>query len=80
MTRTVRNGVLVLVAGTVLTLVLGLSGSIAPWLVPPLMATARELSAPALPSATTFAQLTGWAVAWSAVALAGYARLRRSRS
>ena len=79
-TRTIRNGVTVLVLGAVLVIVLGLRGSIAPWLVPPVMATARELNARALPSGSTVGLLTAWAVAWSAVILAGYAHLRRRRS
>ena len=79
-TRTVRNGVTVLVAGAVLAVVLGLSGSVAPWLVPPVMATARALAADESPSGGTLWLLIGWALAWCAVALAGYARLRRSRS
>jgi hypothetical protein len=79
-TRSIRNGVAVLVSGSVLVVVLGLSGSIAPWLVPPVMATARALSRSVLPSATVFVQLGAWAVAWCAVALCAYAGLRRSRS
>jgi hypothetical protein len=79
-TRSVRNGVTVLVAGTVLAVVLGLSGSVAPWLVPPVMATARALAGEESPTGGALWLLTGWASAWCAVALAGYARLRRSRS
>jgi hypothetical protein len=79
-TRTVRAGVTVLVSGSVLVVVLGLSGSIAPWLVPPLMATARALSRPALPADATFALLTAWAAGWCAVVFAGYGWLRRRRS
>jgi hypothetical protein len=79
-TRSVRNGVTVLVAGAVVAVVFGLSGSIAPWLVPPLMATARALNQRTLPSTVTFWLLSGWAVLWCAVVLAGYALLRRRRS
>jgi hypothetical protein len=79
-TRSVRNGVTVLVAGAVLVVVLGLRGSWAPWLVPPVMATARDLNASTLPSGGTFVLLTAWAAAWCAVTLAGYAWLRRGRS
>lgn len=79
-TRTVRNGVTVLVVGAVLAIVLGLSGSVAPWLAPPLMATARALNETTLPPGTVFWQLGVWAVAWCCVALAGYAYLRRRRS
>jgi hypothetical protein len=79
-TRTVRNGVTVLVVAVVLVVVLGLRGSIAPWLVPPVMATARALNGDTLPSAATVGLLTGWAVLWCAVAFGGYAWLRRGRS
>ena len=62
--RTGRDGVAVLVVGAVLAIVLGLSGSIAPWLVPPLMATARALAGDAgLPSGRPSSLLTGWALA-----------------
>jgi hypothetical protein len=79
-TRTVRNGVIVLVTGAVLAIVLGLSGSVAPWLVPPLMATARALTADELPSAGAFWLLAGWTLLWCAAAFSGYGRLRRNRS
>jgi hypothetical protein len=79
-TRTVRNGLVVLVVGAVLAIVLGLSGSIAPWLVPPVMATARALTASPLPAGSTFWLLTLWALGWCAVALGGYGWLRRRRS
>jgi hypothetical protein len=79
-TRSVRNGVMVLVVGSVLAIVLGLQSSVAPWLVPPVMATARDLTARELPSAGTYLLLTGWALAWCAVVLTGYGWLRRSRT
>jgi hypothetical protein len=79
-TRTIRAGVTVLVTGAILVVVLGLSGSIAPWLVPPVMAMARALSRPALPAAGTFWLLGSWAAAWCAVMLGAYAFLRRRRS
>ena len=79
-TRTVRGGVTVLVVGAVLAVVLGLSGSVAPWLAPPLMATARALNEPSAPTGATLWQLAAWAVAWCTVALAAYARLRRGRA
>jgi hypothetical protein len=79
-TRTVRNGVVVLVVGAVLAVVLGLRGSWAPWLVPPVMAMARDLNASALPSRGTFLVLTSWAMVWCTVALGGYGWLRRGRS
>jgi len=64
----------------VLAIVLGLSGSVAPWLAPPMMATARALNADEAPSAGRLVLLTGWAVLWCGVVLAGYAGLRRRRS
>lgn len=76
----VRNGVAVLVVSAVLVIVLGLQGSAVPWLVPPLMATARALTPDELPSAGTVGLLAAWALAWSAVAFTAYGRLRRSRS
>ncbi|GAA3335413.1 hypothetical protein GCM10020358_03600 [Amorphoplanes nipponensis] len=79
-TRTVRNGVAVLVSGAVLTIVLGLSGSVAPWLAPPVMATARALAAEELPPAGRFWLLASWTALWCAVVVGGYARLRRRRS
>ena len=75
----VRNGVAVLVVAAVLVVVLGLQGSIAPWLVPPVMATARELSGRHLPAAAVLALLTTRTVIWSGVAVGLYARLRRAR-
>jgi hypothetical protein len=79
-TGSVRNGVAVLVVAAVLVVVLGLRGSIAPWLVPPVMAMARALSDQDVPPAGTLIRLTVWAVLWCGVALTGYGRLRRSRS
>ncbi|MEV4705956.1 hypothetical protein [Actinoplanes sp. NPDC049316] len=79
-TRTIRAGVTVLVTGAVLGVVLGLQGSFAPWLVPPLMATARALAAVPLPPPGEFWLLSGWGVLWCAAALAAYGWLRRRRS
>jgi hypothetical protein len=79
-TRRVLPGVAVLATGSVLAVVLGLRGSIAPWLVPPVMATARELSAEAVPAAGTLVLLSGWTIGWCAVALVVYAVLRRARA
>ncbi|WP_229073974.1 hypothetical protein [Actinoplanes sp. DH11] len=79
-TRRVLPGVAVLVTGSVLTVVLGLRGSIAPWLAPPVMATARALSEGTAPAAGVLLGLAGWALLWCAAALALYARLRRGRS
>jgi hypothetical protein len=79
-TRTVRTGVTVLVVAAVLVVVLGLKGSWAPWLVPPVMATARALNDPGTPPAGTLTLLVGRALLWSAAAFTGYAGLRRARS
>ena len=79
-TRRIALGVTVLVTGSLLAVVLGLSGSWLPWAVPPVMATARALTRVPLPGAGTFGLLVGWALAWSAVVLGGYAWLRRDRS
>jgi hypothetical protein len=79
-TRTIRNGLIVLVVGSVLAVVLGLKGSIAPWLVPPMMAMARALTADPFPAGGRFVLLTARAAVWSAVALGGYLWLRRRRS
>lgn len=79
-TRRVLPGVAVLVTGSVLVIVLGLRGSIAPWLVPPVMAVARELSTGPAPAAGTLALLGGWTILWCAAALGLYAVLRRGRA
>jgi hypothetical protein len=85
-TRTVRTGVAVLVTAAVLIVVLGLKGSWAQWLVPPVMATARALNATGTPPigntppAGQLILLIAWAVVWTAAAFTGYAALRRSRS
>jgi hypothetical protein len=79
-TGNTRNGVVVLVVAAVLVVVLGLQGSVAPWLVPPVMATARVLAKRAAPTVPTLLLLTSWAVLWCTAAFAGYARLRRARA
>jgi hypothetical protein len=78
-TRGAAYGVIVLAVGVVGTLVLGLRGSVAPWLVPPVMATARTMADhPVDP--TALLGLSVHALAWAAVMVAGYAWLRRSRT
>jgi hypothetical protein len=79
-TRKVLPGVAILASGSILAIVLGLSGSIAPWLVPPVMATARALGGRVAPTAGTLVLLTAWTVLWCGVVLTVYARLRRVRS
>ncbi|MET7970606.1 hypothetical protein [Micromonospora sp. NPDC005305] len=77
-TRSAGYGVAVLTVGAVAAVVLGLSRSAAPWLVPPVLPTARALAGPL--AASTGVLLTAWALVWAAVALAGYAWGRRSRA
>jgi hypothetical protein len=79
-TGSVRLGVTVLVVSAVLVVVLGLSNSFAPWLVPPVMATARALNDSVAPPAGTLVGLMAWAVVWCAAAFAGYGWLRRARA
>ncbi|MFD2765614.1 hypothetical protein [Micromonospora eburnea] len=77
-TRSAGYGVAVLTVGVVGALVLGLSGSVVPWLAPPVMPVARALAGElAVP---TVLLLTGWALTWAAVVLAGYVRGRRTRA
>jgi len=71
------RGLAVLVGGVVLALVLGLKNSPAPWLGPPVMATARDTVGGADLAAVAIA--TGWGVLWAVVVVAGYARLRQRR-
>lgn len=73
------RSVTLLAAGVVATLLLGLKGSPVPWLGPPLLAGARTLTAEHV-DYTLVGPLTGWALAWTAVLLAGYAWLRRTRA
>ncbi len=77
-TRSAGNGVAVLVTGSVLAIVRGLQGSPVPWLVPPLMATARFTASGG--GAATALWLTAHALLWSAAALTLYSRLRRTRT
>lgn len=77
-TRTAGRGVIVLAAGAVLSIVLGLDDSPAPWLAPAGMATARAIRTGLDPAGVTV--LTAYAVAWAAALLVIYAWLRRSRA
>ncbi|WBB66356.1 hypothetical protein [Micromonospora sp. WMMD812] len=77
-TRSAGYGVAVLALGGVGAVVLGLTGSVAPWLVPPIMATARATAGDT--PAATVTLLTLWAAGWSAVAAVGYLWWRRSRA
>ena len=76
-TRTAAYGVAVLASGAVGALVLGIKSSPVPWLVPPIMPTARRLADTL--TATDVTLLTTQALTWTAIALLGYARLRRTR-
>jgi hypothetical protein len=69
------RGLAVLATGSVLGLVLGVRGSPAPWLGPPLLPTARS-TVDGL-SAGEMVLHTVHALAWSAVAAVGYVLLRR---
>jgi len=75
--RTRAVGVVVLVGGSLAAILFGLEGSPVPWLAPPLMATARAANDGV--SAGGVWWLTVWSVGWSAVAIAGYWRLRLRR-
>jgi hypothetical protein len=77
-TRRIGPAVSILAGGSILTVVLGLTASPAPWLAPPLMAMAR-FGATTLDLATA-GVISGWALAWSAVTVAGYWALRRARA
>ncbi|SBT47895.1 hypothetical protein [Micromonospora auratinigra] len=78
LTRGAGYGVAVLALGAVGVLVLGLSGSVVPWLAPPVLPTARALAGHLAPASGVL--LTAWAAAWAAAVLAGYAWCRRTRA
>ncbi|MEU8017663.1 hypothetical protein AB0B74_17080 [Micromonospora parva] len=63
--------------GAVGAVVLGLTGSVAPWLAPPIMAAARTTGGEA--AALTVLGLSGWALAWSGAVVGGYLWRRRAR-
>jgi hypothetical protein len=71
-------GVLTLVTGSVLAIILGAPKSPLPFLAPPLMATARAANQGVTPAGGLW--LTFWALAWAALAIAGYWRVRRRRA
>ena len=79
-TGSIRLGVTVLVVTAVLVVILGLTGSWVPFLVPPVMATARELNHEGMPPAGTLVLLIVWAAAWCGAAFSGYGWLRRARA
>lgn len=76
--RSAGTAVSLLAGGTVAAIVLGLRFSPVPWLVPPLMPTARAIADETITIAAGLG-LTAWAAGWSGVVLAGYWALRRRR-
>lgn len=77
--RNAGRGALILVAGAVFAIVLGLKASPVPWLAPPLMPAARAAAAD-VPALGNIALLSLQALVWSALAIAAYAQLRRTRA
>jgi hypothetical protein len=59
-------------------IVFGLKQSPVPWVAPPVMPTARDTVGGADLHQVLIA--TAWALAWAAIAFAGYRRLRRNRA
>jgi len=78
-TQTTGKGVAVLAVGGVLAIVLGLPETPLAWLVPPISPIAKAVGRQTLTSWTALVY-TGQTLVWTAVALGGYARLRRSRA
>jgi hypothetical protein len=76
-TRSFGLGVMVVVAGAVLSLVLGLHGSPIWWMVPPMLSVTRMATHGFVVSGV--APITVHALAWTAFAVAGYVRVRRLR-
>lgn len=79
--RSAGTAAAVLVSGFVLALVMGLKGSPAPWLMPPLMPAARAMFDAADCqglAVSSIAVLTARSAAWCAAVLAAYVRLRRT--
>jgi hypothetical protein len=79
--RSAGNSAAMLASGFVLALVLGLKGSPVPWLMPPLMPVARLMFSASGCHAVAGLSVLGvslWSLAWAAVVLAVYARLRRT--
>ena len=77
-TRSQLCGVTILVTGGVAVIVFGLSDSVVPWLVPPLMSVAR-LTASA-PAWLAVLQLTAHGLLWAAVVLSTYGWVRTRRT
>jgi hypothetical protein len=77
-TRSFGLGAMVLVAGAVLTLVLGLRGSPIWWLAPPMMSVTRLTAQGFVPVGVL--TVTGHAALWTAVAVLAYGQIRRVRA
>lgn len=77
-TRSQLYGVTILVTGGVAAVVFGLSDSVAPWLVPPLMAVARVTAS--APARLALLQLTLHGLLWAAVVLSAYGWVRTRRT
>jgi hypothetical protein len=77
-TRTFGIGMTVLAGGAVLSLVLGLRGSPIWWLVPPMMSTTRLATRGFVASGV--AAISLHALLWTAVVVAAYAFVRRTRA
>jgi hypothetical protein len=77
-TQTRALGVVVLVTGSVLGILLGVNGSPIPFLAPPLMATARAANQ-GITAAGVFG-LSVWSLAWAAVVIVGYWRVRLKKA
>ncbi|WP_433080832.1 hypothetical protein ACQP1P_44290 [Dactylosporangium sp. CA-052675] len=72
------RGLTVLVAGIVFTIVFGLKSFPVPWIAPPVMAAARDTVGGAhLPTLTV---TTLWGVAWTAISVIIYGRMRLDRA
>jgi hypothetical protein len=72
------RGLLILLCGGICAVVLGLKSSPIPWVVPPVMAAARDTVNGA--DAGHLALATGWGLVWAGVVLALYRYLRRDRA
>jgi hypothetical protein len=72
------RGLMVLLVGVIGAIVFGLKQSPIPWVAPPVMSTARDTVGGANPQQILIA--SAWALAWAAVAFAGYRQLRRNRA
>jgi hypothetical protein len=72
------RGLMVLLVGVIGAIVFGLKQSPIPWVAPPVMSTARDTVGGANLDQILIA--SAWALAWAAVAFAGYRQLRRNRA